>query len=115
MRAMVQRFAPQNQAPASNNLARILVDLVKMGIPSEKSSTLGATGVAQVRSRWRGEDGVHGIHFVLRIFVMAHLVFILICATCGTHQSRRIQAFLERRISSPTKLTADVIATATAT
>ena len=112
---MVPRFESENQALGSNNLARISAEPSQYGNPVKKSSNLDAAGVAHVRSRWRGEDGVQGTHGVLRMFVIAHLVFMLICATCGTHHSRRIQPFLERRISNPTRLTADVIATAIAT
>jgi len=75
---MVPRFAPQNHALASNNLARILVEPCQNGNLVQKGSTLDATSVAQVRSRWRGENRrwrVQGTHGVLRIFVMAHLVF----------------------------------------
>jgi thiosulfate reductase cytochrome b subunit len=117
MRVIVPRFEPQNQALGSNKLARVLAEPSQNGNLVRKKFHFGCNQRSSVHSHWEQviEDGVQGIHFVLCIFVMTHLVFMLICATCGTHHSRRIQPLLERRISSPTKLTADVIATAIAT
>src|ERR1700675_348550 len=117
MTSWFPRLGPQKRGPGSNNLVRILAELGQNGNLVQKSSTSDAASIARcVRVDEEGiEDGVQGTHGVLRIFVIAHLVFIPICATCGTHHSRRIQPFLERRISNPTRLTADVIATATAT